>query len=131
MVFERIKCELPDRCEIVVCLNWYYDIISVYLKVFPLTICSFLLILNKVSFLYICRANRLKQQRLERQKTATERRQTLESKQRERWKNLNHFECAQGKVLHVISMRLICSSEIISKRHSTTSAMDCAFQHGH
>jgi len=44
------------------------------------------------------RANRLKQRRLERQKTATERRQTLENKQRERWKNSNHFECAQEPV---------------------------------
>ena len=42
------------------------------------------------------RANRLKQQRLERQKTATERRQALESKQKDRWKNSNHIECAQG-----------------------------------
>jgi len=77
------------------------------------------------------RANRLKQQRLERQKTATERRQTLENKQRERWKNSNHFECAQGIVLNVISIRLLFSSEIISKRHSTTLAMGCGFQHSH
>lgn len=41
------------------------------------------------------RAYRLKQQRLERQKTAIERRKALDSKQKERWKNSSHFECAQ------------------------------------
>lgn len=47
-------------------------------------------------FREIYRAHRLKQQRLERQKTATERRKALDSKQKERWKNSSHFECAQG-----------------------------------
>lgn len=47
-------------------------------------------------FFELYRAHRLKQQRLERQKTATERRKALDSKQKERWKNSSHFECAQG-----------------------------------
>ena len=42
------------------------------------------------------RAIRLKKQRLERQKTATERRQALESKQKEKWKVSHHSECSQG-----------------------------------
>ncbi|XP_068714249.1 uncharacterized protein [Montipora foliosa] len=42
-----------------------------------------------------CRASRLQQLRQERQKTAKERRQALESKQREKWKNSSHLECAQ------------------------------------
>ncbi|XP_068682509.1 uncharacterized protein [Montipora foliosa] len=41
------------------------------------------------------RASRLQELRQERQKTAKERRQALESKQREKWKNSSHLECAQ------------------------------------
>ncbi|XP_068760183.1 microtubule-associated protein futsch-like isoform X3 [Montipora capricornis] len=41
------------------------------------------------------RASRLQQLRQERQKTAKERRQALESKRREKWKNSSHLECAQ------------------------------------
>lgn len=41
------------------------------------------------------RAHRLKQQRLERQKSATDRRQALDNKHKERWKNSSHLEYAQ------------------------------------
>ncbi|XP_068713633.1 uncharacterized protein [Montipora foliosa] len=41
------------------------------------------------------RASRLQELRQERQKTAKERRKALESKQREKWKNSSHLECAQ------------------------------------
>ena len=52
---------------------------------------------NKVNYLIVlCRASRLQELRQERQKTAKERRQALESKQREKWKNSSHLECAQG-----------------------------------
>ena len=52
---------------------------------------------NKVNyFIVLCRASRLQQLRQERQKTAKERRQVLESKQREKWKISSHLECAQG-----------------------------------
>ena len=54
---------------------------------------------NKVNyFIVLCRASRLQELRQERQKTAKERRQALESKQREKWKNSSHLECAQGIV---------------------------------
>ena len=52
---------------------------------------------NKVNyFIVLCRASRLQELRQERQKTAKERRQALESKQREKWKTSSHLECAQG-----------------------------------
>lgn len=41
----------------------------------------------------------MKQQRLERQKSANERRQALDNKQKERWKNSSHLECGQGILL--------------------------------
>lgn len=47
----------------------------------------------------VVRAYRLKQQRLERQKSANERRQALDNKQKERWKNSSHLECGQGILL--------------------------------
>ena len=60
---------------------------------------SFLYLLETV--MAVCflprRARLLKQQRLERQKSATARRQMLETQQKERRKKGGHVECSQGE----------------------------------
>jgi hypothetical protein len=49
--------------------------------------------------MFFHRARLLKQQRLERQKSAKERRDTQHNNQKERWKKSSHFDCAKGLFL--------------------------------
>ena len=50
------------------------------------------------------RAHLLKQQRLERHKSAVERRHRLEDKQRQRWRHSGHYACAQGELLEFVQL---------------------------